>query len=455
MSHVKTVLNFRNRSITALSDPTLRKALRKATDTTNTKRIEAFAVVPNFQIRRDMASSIRMEVIENLAAYVDKFSCNATKAGAIVHRAHDAESARTIIGDILMDRGVQKVVKAKSMITEEIELNIHLERRGIRSFETDLGEYIVQMAGERPSHITAPAIHKSRQQIGRLFSEKLGVDYTDDPEALTSFAQKALRKEFLTAQAGITGANFALAESGSLVLFTNEGNGRMVTTVPPLHIAVMSVEKIIPSLVQLPIFLELLPRSATGQPITSYVSIISGTRKCGEVSGAEELHIVLLDNGRSKIAASDYREILKCIRCGACMNVCPVYGLVGGHCYDSTYAGPMGIVLTILLEGMEHAHTLADASTLCGACVEVCPVQVPLVKLISKLRERKVRENFPTALERSGMLAFGLASETPILYGLGQWSLGTLWPVLERVAGQGPLARIPKPHQVPLRRRLK
>jgi len=455
MSSSTRRIDFRSLAKTALNDTPLRNALRKATDTTNEKRIRAFASVPERQLLRETASSIRTEVIQNLTTYVDKFSRNATRAGATVHRTHDAEAARTIIGDILRDRGVKKVVKTKSMITEEIQLNSHLEKQGTRVVETDLGEYIVQLAGERPSHITAPAIHKSRQQIGKLFSGQLGVDYTDDPEVLTALARKVLREEFFAAQAGITGANFALAESGSLVLFTNEGNGRMVTTLPPLHIAVMSLEKIIPSLSDLPIFLALLPRSATGQPITSYVSIISGTRKCGEVSGAEELHIVLLDNGRSKIAASDYREILKCIRCGACMNVCPVYGVVGGHCYDSTYAGPMGIVLTILLEGMDHAHTLADASTLCGACAEVCPVQVPLVKLISKLRERKVREKFPTALERSGMLAFGLASETPILYGLGQWSLGTLWPVLERVAGRGPLARIPKPHQIPLRRRFK
>jgi L-lactate dehydrogenase complex protein LldF len=456
MSSRAPSIDFRSLAKSALQDAALRSALRKATDTTNQKRVNAFESVEERQQLRETASSIRRDVINNFSSYVDQFSRNATHAGAIVHRAHDAQAAKIIIADILRDRGVKRVVKSKSMVSEEIELNSHLDRRNIHVIETDLGEYIVQLAGEKPSHITAPAIHKSRQQIGKLFSEQLGFEYSDDPLVLTALASKVLRREFFEAQAGITGANFALAESGSLVLFTNEGNGRMVTTLPPLHIAVLSLEKVIPSLDQLPVFMALLPRSATGQPLTSYVSIITGKRKSGEVSGSDEIHIVLLDNGRSDIAASDYSDILKCIRCGACMNVCPVYGVVGGHCYGATYGGPMGIILTVLLEGMERSHSLTDASTLCGACVDVCPVKVPLVKLISKLRERKASSRFSSAMEQHGMAAFGLASASPMLYRFGQRLLGTGWSMLTKVVGQGSsLESLPKPDQTPFRRRLR
>ena len=250
---------------------------------------------------------------------------------------------------------------------------------------------IVQIADEKPSHILAPAIHKTRSQVGELFSEKLNVPYSDDPAVLTKIARNVLRQEFLTADAGISGANFAVASSGSLAIFTNEGNGRMVTTLPPLHIAVLSIEKIIPTLKDLSLFTQLLPRSATGQILSSYLSVITGSRKPGESTGTKELHIVLLDNGRSEILKGEYREILKCIRCSACFNVCPVYRAIGGHAYGVTYPGPMGMVLTSLLEGIDKVYPLLDATTLCGACVEVCPVRVPLVKLLTMLREERVR----------------------------------------------------------------
>ena len=295
------------------------------------------------------------------------------------------------------------------MVSEEVDLNSHLEAAGMEVVETDLGEYIIQMEGETPSHIIVPAIHKNRRQVGRLFADRLGVPYTEDPQVLTKIARKVLREKFLSADAGVSGANFAVADTGSLVLLTNEGNGRMVTTVPPLHVAILSVEKMLPSLADLPAFLRLLPRSATGQTITSYVSVITGPRKAGDATGAKELHIVLLDNGRTEILAGESREILKCIRCGACMNVCPVYRMVGGHAYGWTYPGPMGMVLTTLLTGMRKSHPLVDASTLCGACVEVCPVRVPLVDLILGLRRRKVRDRFSDPRERLGMEAFGKA----------------------------------------------
>ena len=263
---------------------------------------------------------------------------------AFAHARADA-----LVLEIAAKHGVAKIIKSKSMVSEEVDLNSHLEAAGMEVVETDLGEYIIQMEGETPSHIIVPAIHKNRRQVGRLFADRLGVPYSDDPQVLTKIARKAMREKFLSADAGISGANFAVADTGSLVLLTNEGNGRMVTTVPPLHVAILSIEKVLPSLADLPAFLRLLPRSATGQTMTSYVSVITGPRKAGDATGARELHIVLLDNGRTGILAGESRDILKCIRCGACMNVCPVYRTVGGHSYGWTYPGPMGLILTALL----------------------------------------------------------------------------------------------------------
>lgn len=452
MSVKSAGFSFRGNAARALRDSSLRQAMRTATEMFAAKRAEAVASMP-VDRWRDQASEIRLRVLDDLSTYVDQFAASATRSGAIVHRAKDAESARDIVLNLLKDRKVEKVVKSKSMVTEEIHLNQHLEPHGIDVVETDLGEYIVQIAGESPSHILAPAIHKNRQQIGRLFAEKLGVDYSDDPEVLTKIARRILRKEFLSAQAGISGANFAIADTGSLVLFTNEGNGRMVTTVPKLHIAVLSIEKVIPSIRDLPTFMRLLPRSASGQPLSSYLSVITGTRKRGEVTGAEELHIVLVDNGRTRIVAGECREILKCIRCSACMNVCPVYKAVGGHAYGSTYPGPMGIVLTNELEGLDRAYPLLEASTLCGACVDVCPVRVPLVKLIRSLRERAVREGYTSAAERAGMSAFGVAVGSPSLFATGQKASRFAWPLLSLVSGSGALSRMPSPARETFKKR--
>jgi len=340
------------------------------------------------------------------------------------------------------------------MITEEIHLNSYLHEQGITVVETDLGEYIIQLARESPSHIIVPAVHKTRKQVGELFAEKLGCEYTEDPFALTKIARRVLRDEFISADAGISGANFAVADSGSIVLVTNEGNGRMVTTLPPLHIAVLSVEKIIPSLADLPRMLRTLPRSATGQTLTSYVSVITGPRKPGENTGASELHIVILDNGRSEIVNGEFREILKCIRCGACMNVCPVYRTVGGHAYATTYPGPMGIILTTLLERMERAHTLLDATTLCGACAEVCPVKIPLPKLLRRLRELRVEQGFTTQMERRGMDGFALAAQSPGIFHLGQKIARVSWALLKRLDGNRVLARMPRPDPVTFTRRM-
>ena len=428
MSAEQTSLQFRANAARAINDPQLRAALRNATDTFGQRRESAFAALPDLEALRERASAIRLEVLNHLPAYLEQFTANASAAGAIVHRAADAAAARELVAGLLKARGVTMVAKSKSMVSEEIHLNPYLEAAGIEVVETDLGEYIIQLEHETPSHIIVPAIHKSRQQVGRLFAERLGIPYSDDPQVLTRTARAVLRDKFLAAGAGLSGANFGIAASGSLALFTNEGNGRMVTTLPPLHIAVLSIEKLLPSLRELPTFIRLLPRSATGQAITSYLSLITGTRRPGEATGAEELHIVLLDNGRSEILKGACREMLKCIRCGACMNVCPVYRTVGGHAYGWTYPGPMGLILTNLLAGMETSYPLVDASTLCGACVEVCPVKIPLVELILELRRRRVRDGFSGSATDLGMRLFARAASAPKLFNWGERLARICWP---------------------------
>ena len=453
MSPSAAAIPFRDHAAQAVRNSSLRAAMRNATGVFSVKRSEAVSAVP-LEDWRERASQMRLHVLERLDEYVDRFAANATRAGALVHKADDAQTAREAISLILKDHGIDRVVKSKSMVSEEIHLNDSLEEQGIRVVETDLGEYIIQIAGEHPSHIIVPAIHKDRRQVGKLFAEKLGVEYSDDPAALTKIAKKVLREEFLAARAGISGANFAVADSGSLVIFTNEGNGRMCTTLPPLNIAVLSIEKMIPSLADLPTFMRLLPRSATGQMLTSYVSVITGARKTGESTGAKELHIVLVDNGRSRIVRGEYREMLKCIRCGACLNACPVYRMVGGHAYDSTYPGPMGIVLTTLLDGMEHAHPLLDATTLCGACGDVCPVKVPLPALLRRLREERVERGFTPRSEHLAMAGFAALTSSPSLFSLGQTAARIFRPVAGMIAGENIVGRLHRPAARTFRRRI-
>lgn len=452
MSPKSFPVNLRRNSCEALEDLTLRGAMKTATDMFAVKRGHGFSLVP-IEEWRNKASQIRDNVLNDLESLVDEFTVNATKAGAVTHRAKDADQARQIILNLLKDYRVRKLVKAKSMVSEEIHLNQFLEIHDIKVIETDLGEYIVQIAGETPSHILAPAIHKNRRQVGSLFSEKLGVDYSEDPEVLTKIARRALRGEFLTADAGFSGANFAIASSGSLAIFTNEGNGRMCSTIPPLHIALLTIEKMLPTLADFAIFSKLLPRSATGQFLSSYMSLITGTKKRGESTGAKRLHIVLLDNGRSEIIKGPFRDILKCIRCSACMNVCPVYRTIGGHAYESTYSGPMGIILTNLLEGLERTHTLLDASTLCGACVDVCPVKIPLVKLITLLREKRADKNMAPLIEKILMGSFGLAAKSSGLFNLSQKMARMGWPVVHLFGKRLRLDRLPKVSEKPFRHR--
>lgn len=406
----KSSIPFASNSAKAAGNLDQRDALRRAMDISAQKRVAG--TPPEFAEWRDKASQIRSSVLENLNSYVDRFEASAKEKGSVVHRAADAEQARRLILQILTANRKERVVKGKSMLTEEIHLNEFLVKNGISVLETDLGEFIVQLAGEPPSHILAPALHKSRFQIGKLFAEKLNIPYDDDPSRLTEAARKHLRNEFLSSDCGITGANFAIAETGSIVLFSNEGNIRMATTLYPLHIAVVSIEKMLPKLADLPVFTRLLPRSATGQAISTYVSVISGPEP------NSELHIILLDNGRSTILETQYREILKCIRCSVCLNNCPVYRVLGGHAYESTYPGPMGMILTNLLEGMDRGHTLLDASTLCGVCGDLCPVKVPLPKLIRKMREERVGRELTPWTEKLLLKLFGAAVSKPNIFKL-------------------------------------
>jgi L-lactate dehydrogenase complex protein LldF len=309
-------------------------------------------------------------------------------------------------------------VKSKSMATEEIELNEALERAGVTPVETDLGEYIIQLAREKPSHIIAPAIHKTKGQVAELFSRELGERLQPDPEVLTAMARKVLRRRFLEADLGITGANFAVADTGTVVLVTNEGNGRMVTSLPRIHVAVMGMEKVVPSMTDLVVFLAILARSATGQKLSSYTTLVRGPRRPGELEGPDEFHLVLMDGGRSAQIAGPLREALYCLRCGACLNVCPVYRQIGGHAYGHTYPGPIGILLTAMLEGRRSVRELAHASSLCGACQEVCPVRIDIPRMLVELREGLDRERIAPWPERLAFRAAAWVLSSPARFRL-------------------------------------
>ena len=338
---------------------------------------------------RDQAQRIKAHTLDHLDYYLEMLHDNVTKSGGQVHYATDAAQANDIVANLARSRQVQVVIKSKSMVSEELELNPVLESLGIDVYETDLGEYIIQLAGETPSHLIAPALHKTKEDVARLFTDKLGLPHLDDIDDLARAARQVLRDKFLTADLGVSGANFLIAETGTLVLVTNEGNGRFCTSAPRIHIGITGMEKVIPSLQDLAVFLRLLPRSATGQRITSYVSLVSGPRRDDDEDGPEEFHLVLVDNGRSKLLADpELREALYCIRCGACLNTCPVYQKVGGHAYGWVYPGPIGAIVTPALTGLKQAKDLPHASSLCGACRDACPVKINIPRMLLYLRHK-------------------------------------------------------------------
>ena len=388
-----TLSEFRQRAKTAIEDIRLQGALDGGTGKLWEMRRLTFEELPNSDALRDHFKAIRSATLGNLAEHLETFEKNAAAAGTHVHWASDGANAREIVISIARENGVKLVTKSKSMATEEIHLNKALAEVGVEAIETDLGEYIVQLAEETPSHIIAPAIHKTRHEAAELLGRESGRSLSpDDLTTLTGEARKLLRKRFLTAGMGISGGNMIVAETGSVVLVTNEGNARMVTSVPPVHIAVVGIEKIVPSWDAAAIWLSLLARSASGQPLSIYTSVITGPSRANDPDGTGEAHIVLLDNGRSELVGTKYEEVLQCIRCGACLNVCPVYREAGGHSYDSPYPGPIGAVVTPLLLGRENYEALPHASSLCGACKEVCPVRIDLPRMLLELRADQVTE---------------------------------------------------------------
>jgi L-lactate dehydrogenase complex protein LldF len=362
---------------------------------------------------RARARAIRLHGISHLDRLLARFADELGSRGGQVHFAADAAEANQIVAGILERSGARLVAKSKSMVSEEIELNHHLETMGLEVVETDLGEFIAQLAGDTPSHIIAPILHMTRQQVGALFEERLGVEPTDDPVRLNRIARGVLRRVFLEADAGISGVNLAVAESGSVVVVTNEGNGRLVTTAPRVHIALMGMERIVSRWEDAAVILEVLARSATGQRLSVYTNVITGPRRQDDPDGPEELHVVVVDNGRSTVLGGATAEILACIRCGACLNVCPVFRTVGGHGYGTVYSGPMGAVLTPGLHGMGPWWDLPYASTLCGACEEVCPVGIQIPSMLLHLREMAVAEDrLPGWLDR-GMGMYARAATDP------------------------------------------
>ena len=336
---------------------------------------------------RDQAREIKRHTMEHLDYYLELLARNVERAGGKVFFARDAQEANTYVTDVARAHGVRSVIKSKSMVAEEMGVGHVLEETGVESVETDLGEYIIQLAGETPYHIIAPAIHKSKEQVSDLFVDKIGASPQTEIPALADVAREVLREKFLRADMGMSGVNFAVAESGTIVIVTNEGNGRMCTSLPRVHVATMGMEKVVPRLEDLGVFLPLLTRSATGQRITSYVSFVTGPRGPSEEEGPEEFHLVVLDNGRSRMLADpELQEALFCIRCGACLNACPVYSKVGGHAYGWVYPGPIGAVVTPMLVGQAKAKDLPFASSLCGACREVCPIRINIPHMLLKLR---------------------------------------------------------------------
>ncbi len=407
---------LRERMAAAVADPVLRRNVPRAVDRFATSRVTGLAELGDAEGMRVAARAVKADVLARLPELLERFADAVLASGGHVCWAPTADDANRYISSVAIAAGAGTVVKSKSMATEEIGLNAALEAAGCTVVETDLGEWIIQLAEETPSHIIAPALHRDRYSITEVFEQRAGaVGLRPEPRDLNAFARDALRREFLRADVGITGVNFGVAESGSLVLVTNEGNGRMVSALPRVHVAVMGMERLVETWDQLDLMLALLTRSATGQRLTSYTSITTGPRRPDEADGPDELHVVILDNGRSELLGTEYHEMLACIRCGACLNVCPVYRQTGGHAYGWVYSGPMGAVLTPLLAaGHPEAAELAGASTLCGACMDACPVQIPLQDLLLSLRRRSAAD--AGAGERRLWQAWSAAWSSPMGY---------------------------------------
>ena len=384
----------------AVGNEGLKTALLRATGKFDIGRRALMAQLPDGDLVRERARQIKDQVLADLGTYLARFADNVEAAGGHVHWAATGDQANGIVADIARERGIKRIVKSKTMVSEETRLNEVLIREGFNVVESDLGEYVLQISGDRPSHIVVPVVHRTKEEIAAVFNNALGEDLPPEPKEITALARRRLRREFAVAEMGITGANFACADTGTIVQVTNEGNGRLTTTWPRVHVVLVGIEKIIPRLDELPVFLKLLARSATGQQMTIYTNLINGPRRSAEGDGAEELHVVLIDNGRTSVLASPYRELLRCIRCGACLNACPVYRNVGGHAYGSVYPGPIGSLLTPLYDGMKRFRDLPHASSLCGACYDACPVNINIPQMLLEMRSDHTREKLTPLAER-------------------------------------------------------
>ena len=407
---------FKTRAVHALHDANLQKALSNTKAGFVVKRAKAAEEMPEFEALRDTAAEIKNHVLANLDHYLEKYEAAVTAAGGHVHYATDAEDARRIILGICKKANAKRITKGKSMVSEEMSLNEALIGEGYEVVETDLGEYIIQLADEPPSHIIAPAIHKTKDQVADLFAAAHNKPRKTDRAELVAEAREVLREKYFTAEVGITGGNFLVAETGSSVIVTNEGNGDLTQTLAKVHIVTSGIERVIPSLDDLSVFLRILARSATGQETESYTTFSTGPRREGDVDGPEEYHVVLLDNGRSKMLGSRFQDMLRCIRCGACMNHCPVYGSIGGHAYGWVYPGPMGSVLTPLIKGMDGTYDLPNACTLNGRCKSVCPVRIPLPDLLREIRHNQFRQDMTPKRQKQALKLWRYVAERPKLY---------------------------------------
>jgi len=413
-----TSIDFKSQVTVKLADVKLQGALSRLQTRFVEGRSAVIGEIDDLPATRTAAAAIRDRVLNDLEHWLLHFEQQATARGAIVHWAETGEDVNRIVAEIAAQHGVKTAAKSKSMVSEECGLNDALELAGVKVMETDLGEYILQLAHEAPSHIVAPVVHKNKEEISDLFAEKHQLPRKTGIAELCREAREVLRPAFLNADMGISGANFLVAETGSVLIVTNEGNGRLVTTLPRVHVAITGIEKVVPTLEDVTTLVRLLPRSATGQSITNYVSVLTGTKDNADHDGPEHFHIILLDNGRSSLVGSEMQEMLRCIRCGACMNHCPVYQNIGGHAYGWVYPGPMGSILTPLLGGIEKSPDLPNASTLCGACAVVCPVKIPLPDLLRKLREKQMERGMKSRQETFMLKAWAWLALHPGIYAL-------------------------------------
>ncbi len=422
---------FKDNARAAIADPQLRRALSHVKEGFIGKRAKAAARLPEFEALRDQARDIKNHTLEHLDLYLERYERKVIEAGGQVHWCPTAEDARQAVLDICRSAGARTVTKGKSMIAEEIALNDYLEANGITPVETDLGEYIIQLRHEPPSHIIAPAVHLTKDLVEADFRAH-HKQFPDgrplsEPRQLVNEAREVLRQKYLEADVGITGANFLIAETGSSVIVTNEGNGDLTQVLPKVHVVVASLEKVVPTLEDATTILRVLARSATGQEFSTYTTFSTGPKRAEDPDGPEQYHVILLDNGRSNMLGSEFQDMLRCIRCGACMNHCPVYHAVGGHAYGWVYPGPMGAVLTPSLIGVEEAGHLPNASTFCGRCESVCPMRIPLPKMMRHWREREFERHLSPTAVRVGLALWAFFAKRPGLY---RFMTGMAAPIL-------------------------